>query len=45
MDIRFGGEVGGGGSDEKKKEEGEKEEPNFALSGKLTAETNTYRVR
>ena len=43
MTIRFGGEGGREGSDRNKEEE--PEEPSFALSGKLTAETNTYRVR
>ena len=42
MLFRFGGsrEESGG----KEEEVNKKEEPNFALSGKLTAETNTYRV-
>ena len=34
-----------GGSSEKEEDEEDKEEPSFELSGKLTAETNTYRVR
>ena len=45
MTIRFGGEGGREGSDRNNEEPGEMEEPSFALSGKLTAETNTYRVR
>jgi smad nuclear-interacting protein 1 len=39
--YEFGGEGGREGSDRNKEEE--PEEPSFALSGKLTAETNTYR--
>ena len=38
--LRFGGKGDGSGDEEDKTEE-----PNFELSGKLTAETNTYRVR
>lgn len=45
---RFGGsrsaDGASGKSDEKDDEETEKDEPNFELSGKLTAETNTYKV-
>ena len=33
-----------GKADDKDKKETKKEEPNFELSGKLTAETNTYKV-
>ena len=33
-----------GGKSDEEKDETQKEEPNFALSGKLTAETNTYKV-
>ena len=38
-----GTEEGGGGGEESG-EEGASLEPNYALSGKLTAETNTFRV-
>ena len=41
--TRFGGAAGQSG-DKDKEEETKKEEPNFGLSGKLTAETNTYKV-
>ncbi|CAI8015819.1 Smad nuclear-interacting protein 1 [Geodia barretti] len=41
--YEFGGEGGREGSDRNNEEPGEMEEPSFALSGKLTAETNTYR--
>ena len=42
--TRFGGAAGQSGDKDKKEEETKKEEPNFGLSGKLTAETNTYKV-
>lgn len=38
--CRFGGSE----DQSKNKEDTQKEEPNFELSGKLTAETNTYKV-
>ena len=42
--ARFGGEAGQSGDGDKEGKEETKDEPNFGLSGKLTAETNTYKV-
>jgi hypothetical protein len=41
--YKFGGEAGQSGDGDKEDKEETKDEPNFGLSGKLTAETNTYK--